>query len=44
MVGVALFGSLIASHGQFWSGLHIALAVSIAALLASASLTRMLAV
>ena len=43
MLGVALFGTLIAGPNQFFSGLHTALAISIAALLASAALTPLLA-
>ena len=43
MLGVALFGSLIAAHNQFFAGLHRALAISIAALVASAALTPLLA-
>jgi DHA2 family methylenomycin A resistance protein-like MFS transporter len=42
MLGVALFGTLIAAHGHFFAGLHAALVVSIAALLISAMLTPLL--
>jgi len=43
MLGVALFGSLVAQHNHFFTGLHTALEISIAALLASAALTPLLA-
>jgi MFS transporter, DHA2 family, methylenomycin A resistance protein len=39
LVGIALFGSLAASQGRFYQGLHSALEVSIAILAASAVLT-----
>jgi len=42
MLGVALFGTLIAAHNRFFAGLHTALLVSIAALLLSATLTPIL--
>jgi MFS transporter, DHA2 family, methylenomycin A resistance protein len=42
MLGVALFGTLIAAHDRFFPGLHAALVVSIAALLISATLTPLL--
>jgi MFS transporter, DHA2 family, methylenomycin A resistance protein len=43
LLGVALFGSLIATGGCFFGGLHAALFISIAVLAASAALTRILA-
>jgi DHA2 family methylenomycin A resistance protein-like MFS transporter len=42
MLGVALFGTLIAANDRFFAALHAALLVSIAALLISAMLTPML--
>jgi MFS transporter, DHA2 family, methylenomycin A resistance protein len=42
MLGVALFGTLIAAHDQFIAGLHTALIVSIGALILSAALTPLL--
>ncbi len=42
LIGIALFGSLIAGRGQFFAGLHIALVISLAVLLAGALLTRRL--
>jgi hypothetical protein len=42
MLGVALFGSLIVAHNQFFTGLHTALMVCIAALLLGAMLTPVL--
>lgn len=40
MIGVALFGSLIAGSGRLIPGLHLALAISIALVIAVAGLTR----
>jgi MFS transporter, DHA2 family, methylenomycin A resistance protein len=43
LLGVALFGSLVASRRDFFGGLHSALVVSAVLLVASAELTRLLA-
>jgi DHA2 family methylenomycin A resistance protein-like MFS transporter len=43
MLGVALFGSLVATHGHFFAGFHTALVISIAALAVSTALTPLLA-
>jgi DHA2 family methylenomycin A resistance protein-like MFS transporter len=39
MIGVALFGSLIAGHGQLVPGLHLALAISVALAIVIATLS-----
>jgi DHA2 family methylenomycin A resistance protein-like MFS transporter len=43
LLGVALFGSLLTGADGFYSGLHLALAISIAVLATSAALTALLA-
>jgi DHA2 family methylenomycin A resistance protein-like MFS transporter len=43
LLGIALFGSLIAGKGQFFVGLHTALAISIAVLILAAALCFVLA-
>ncbi|HVT70817.1 MAG TPA: MFS transporter [Trebonia sp.] len=42
LLGVALFGSLVVGHGDFYHGLHTALWISIAVLCAGAALTRVM--
>jgi MFS transporter, DHA2 family, methylenomycin A resistance protein len=42
VVGVALFGTLIAGHHRFYTGLHTALVISIAVLTVAAALTPLL--
>ncbi len=44
LLGIALFGSLIAGHNHFFAGLHVALVISIAVLAAAAALTRLMIV
>jgi DHA2 family methylenomycin A resistance protein-like MFS transporter len=39
LLGIALFGSLIVGHGRFFAGMHVALAISLAVLLAAALLS-----
>ena len=41
LLGIAVFGSLAAGQGRFYAGLHDALWISLAALAASAVLTRL---
>jgi MFS transporter, DHA2 family, methylenomycin A resistance protein len=43
LLGIALFGSLIVGRGQFYAGMHIALGISLAVLLASGLLAAQLA-
>lgn len=43
LLGIALFGSLIAGHGRFFSGLHAALVISIVVLALAAVLCMVLA-
>jgi DHA2 family methylenomycin A resistance protein-like MFS transporter len=43
LLGIALFGSLIVGRGQFFTGMHGALGISLAVLLAATLLAGQLA-